>query len=273
MVCIVVMLASFALPAFALYDNGMNEGYDHHVFDMVSGCPCPYAQSYGELLFEYRGSITIYTWDEKCVHKEARVHMYGYYGEGIYFDIEDDNEIYHYDIAWGESLGYTEGSMYLTTDVGFDEILCINFVYDAAAIEYYDFFALAPIGFGFEGIPELDHYYCVGESNGYNNGWTDGEDNGYGIGYGVGYTEGETAGHTAGKTEGYNLGYSAGEQSEVTSNFISIVGEIALAPYTAVSSMFDFEIFGINVAGFFFQMFTVVLALLVIGIILKYTIS
>ena len=127
-----------------------------------------------------------------------------------------------------------------------------------------------------------NHGYSEGETagltTGYNNGYTEGETAGFTTGYNNGYSAGETAGlatgynngYTEGKTEGFNNGYSAGEQSTVSKDIVSIIGEIAMAPYTAISSMFDFEIFGLNVAGLIFQFITTVVFLLVVGLIFKY---
>ena len=50
---------------------------------------------------------------------------------------------------------------------------------------------------------------------------------------------------------------------------MDIVSEIAFAPYRAVSAMFDFEIFGINLAGAVFTFFTVVIILIVAGFVAK----
>ena len=129
--------------------------------------------------------------------------------------------------------------------------------------------------------PYIGYYFNQQYSNGYNegvsvgyvNGYNDGDETGYKNGYAdgqsLGYSDGYTNGESAGYSNGYNLGYSAGEQSTVTRDFMDIVSEIAFAPYRAVSAMFDFEIFGINLAGAVFSFFTVVVILIIIGFIVK----
>ena len=88
-------------------------------------------------------------------------------------------------------------------------------------------------------------------------------------GYNDGYTVGKTEGITEGKAEGYNTGYKAGEQSTVTRDFKSLLGDIVSAPYRAVSQMFDFEVFGINVAGAICTLFTLVCIGIVISFFVK----
>lgn len=128
-----------------------------------------------------------------------------------------------------------------------------------------------------------------GSAEGYQNGYKEGYDEGYDVGYNdsideeserlydelhdsiydYAYQEGWDAcdyeweqsdtlvnkfqqGYNKGKAEGF----AEGEQSNFKKSFGDILKAIALTPYTAISNMFDFEIFGVNVAGVIFEFFT-----------------
>ena len=129
--------------------------------------------------------------------------------------------------------------------------------------------------------------YELGVSAGYSNGYAEGLQVGnsstdinevYNQGYEAGYNEAMqkvdpesyAKGYEEGKAYGVNIGIKQGEQSQVTENFIGIIGEIAMAPYTAITEMFSFKIFGINVAGLIFQLITTMVVLLVVGLLFKY---
>jgi hypothetical protein len=127
-----------------------------------------------------------------------------------------------------------------------------------------------------------DEGYANGYQQGYDVGWSGGYNSGYSTGYtlgeSAGYSQGSEEGFSQGKTEGYNegkaygvnIGIKQGEQSTVTRDFISILGEIAMLPYTAISQIFDFEIFGLNVAGIVFQLITVAIVVVVVSWIIKF---
>lgn len=134
-----------------------------------------------------------------------------------------------------------------------------------------------------EATATTNKYYQAGVTAGYNNG------------YSVGYTAGEKAGYNKGYSAGYSAGYAAnqaalkkaqqeaeaakarydsayqeGMQAEVSKNFISLVGEIAAAPFHAVQNMFNFEIFGVNVASILLAIFTAIIVVAVIALVLKF---
>lgn len=111
--------------------------------------------------------------------------------------------------------------------------------------------------------------YNAGETFGYENGYADAKVEHYNLGYAAGKTFGYENGYAEAKVEHYNLGYAAGEQSTVTRDFKNIVSEIAFAPYKAISAMFDFEVFGINIAGAIFTIFTLLVFAIVLGFVIK----
>ena len=131
---------------------------------------------------------------------------------------------------------------------------------------------------------------AIGEQNGYDTGYSDGKSDGYlsgytsgrNIGYKTGYDDGYDTGYSEGESDGaasvgdvkYSIGYrdgfTAGEQSDVSKNFVTIIGEIARVPFLAILNIFNFEIFGINVSYAIFFVLTISVVLLVLGIILRF---
>ena len=110
--------------------------------------------------------------------------------------------------------------------------------------------------------------YTAGYTAGVNEGKATGEqacaDKNHDAIWQKGYSAGTQSGHINDMCEisyskGFREGKSAGIEEDVSGSFIECVGEIAFAPYRAVSTMFDFEIFGLNVAGVIFELFTVVI--------------
>lgn len=84
------------------------------------------------------------------------------------------------------------------------------------------------------------------------------------------YNDGYTEGNNDGYSSGYNLGYKEGEQSTVTKDFSDIIESIIMSPYYLASNIFDFEIFGFNVAGTIFQIISSICVLWVVGKLLEY---
>ena len=108
----------------------------------------------------------------------------------------------------------------------------------------------------------------AGQQEAYQDGFLDGYDSGLYTGHATGKTEG----YEQGKKEGYDLGYAegkdygyfAGEQSTVKDDFGKLALSVVSAPFTAISNMLNFEIFGINLAGLVFFMFTAILIVFVL---------
>lgn len=133
-----------------------------------------------------------------------------------------------------------------------------------------------------EAAATTNKFYVAGASagyqNGYNAGYSKGKQDGYSSGYSQGYNAGYAANQAALKKAQeeaaaakarYNSAYQEGVQAEVSKNFISLVGEIAAAPFYAVQNMFNFEIFGVNVASVLLAVFTAIIVVAVIAFVLK----
>lgn len=100
--------------------------------------------------------------------------------------------------------------------------------------------------------------YSAGNQAGYDNGYKSGYDfASQKIGpeqYSIGHAEGYSQGHSEGFSEGYETGYRYGainnpQGTPVTLDIPSIITSITSMPGSFLTSAFDIEIFGINVAG------------------------
>lgn len=107
---------------------------------------------------------------------------------------------------------------------------------------------------------------------GYDQGKLDVWDEAYWEGYDQGQMDGAVCtGHVTEEeaarreAEAYSRGIDKGEANNVTGNFRSLLGDIVTAPYRAVTTMFDFEIFGVNLAGLVFKLITVLVTVLIVS--------
>lgn len=117
--------------------------------------------------------------------------------------------------------------------------------------------------------------YNAGNEAGYNNGYKTGYD--YAsqkIGpeqYSIGHAEGYSLGHSEGFSEGYETGYRYGainnpQGTPVTLNIPSIITAITSSVGSFLTSAFDIEIFGINVAGLLSVLILVAFVLIIVHV-------
>lgn len=94
-------------------------------------------------------------------------------------------------------------------------------------------------------------------------------DSEYDIGYNVGYIVGKNEGMLLGRTESYNLGYEAGLDYQFTNEntITGMMGTLFTMPINMFKTIFDFEFLGVNLAGFFLSLVTL---LVVIWLIKKF---
>lgn len=115
--------------------------------------------------------------------------------------------------------------------------------------------------------------YESGNEAGYNNGYKTGFD--YAsqkIGpeqYSIGHAEGYSQGHSEGFSEGYETGYRYGainnpQGTPVTLNIPSIISSITSSVGSFLTSAFDIEIFGINIAGLLSVLILVAFVLIIV---------
>lgn len=95
---------------------------------------------------------------------------------------------------------------------------------------------------------------------------------GYSAGESAGYSAGETAGYSsgykAGETIGYNNGYSAGVELGGEYTFFSLISAVIDAPIQAFMGLFNFELLGINLAGFFTGLLTLAFIITIVRLVM-----
>ena len=105
----------------------------------------------------------------------------------------------------------------------------------------------------------------------------------YGIGFDIGYNNGYSAalnnyskeleneynkGLESGIKFGYADGYSKGVEDSNNYTFTSLISSVVDVPIRAFTSLFNFEILGINLANFFFALLTICLVLAIIKLVI-----
>lgn len=100
--------------------------------------------------------------------------------------------------------------------------------------------------------------------DGYTVGYRQGESDGFESGLVSGRNEGYKNGYNVGKNEGYNLGYNEGLDGSGRWSFNNLLTSVIDVPLKAFTSLFNFEILGVNLSGFFLGLLT---CCIVIGII------
>lgn len=127
----------------------------------------------------------------------------------------------------------------------------------------------------------------IGFQEGYETGYNAGNEAGYNYGYKTGYdfasqkigpeqysighAEGYSQGHSEGFSEGYETGYRYGainnpQGTPVTLNIPSIISAITSSVGSFLTSAFDIEIFGINIAGLLSVLILVAFVLIIVHV-------
>ena len=107
-----------------------------------------------------------------------------------------------------------------------------------------------------------------------NDGLTDSEQ--YRIGYTSGYNDGKNAFNGSGYDDGFNagkeVGYNQGKQEGIASaneySWLGLIGAVVDVPLQAFTSLFNFNILGINMLGFVSSIFTILILIVVVKICL-----
>lgn len=85
-------------------------------------------------------------------------------------------------------------------------------------------------------------------------------DKSYNDGYDLGFNQGSQSSYN----NGYNAGYNKGLESANQNTFLTLFTSVIEAPVNAVLSIFDFEVLGYNLKGFFVGLFSMALLLAII---------
>ncbi len=111
------------------------------------------------------------------------------------------------------------------------------------------------------------YYYLVGTFLD-DDVFKEGYDSGYSIGENVGYDNGYSAGSRAGEVIGYNNGYQAGANASNSYTFFSLISAVIDAPVQAFMGLFNFELLGVNLAGFFTGLLTLAFIVSVVRLLI-----
>lgn len=71
------------------------------------------------------------------------------------------------------------------------------------------------------------------------------------------FRDGYEQGYTAGKADGFGAGYNEGAQDAGDYTFMSLISSVIDAPIQAFMGLFNFEMLGVNLSGFFLSLLTV----------------
>lgn len=138
-------------------------------------------------------------------------------------------------------------------------------------IEYFDINE-ASISFGFY-VPS--NYEFVSRTYYFNNPTALDDNHSYNEGYSAGYTDGNSVGNSsgykdgykAGETIGYHNGYTKGVENGGKYTFANLLGAVVDVPVRSFTSLFNFELLGVNLAGFFSGLLTLAVILTIVKLI------
>lgn len=102
----------------------------------------------------------------------------------------------------------------------------------------------------------------------YQSGYNEGNSYGYSQGYSAGESDGYSSGYSAGETIGYNNGYSQGVEAGGNYSFFSLISAVIDAPIQAFMGLFNFELLGINLAGFFTGLLTLAFIITIVRLVM-----
>lgn len=120
--------------------------------------------------------------------------------------------------------------------------------------------------------------YDLGQTNGYDTGYSEGYDLGETNGYQNGYNAGVNTNNSGAFQEGYDRGYNTGkndgyvigkeESAEGKYTFTHLITAVIDVPINSFKSLFEFEILGVDLSGFFLGLLTCCVIVAVIRFIL-----
>lgn len=106
----------------------------------------------------------------------------------------------------------------------------------------------------------------------FSNTSADSYNSGYNAGYNQGLQENQSSiyndGYTAGDTAGYNRGYNEGVNDANTYTFTSLIGSVIDVPVRAFTSLFNFELLGVNLSAFFSSLLAVAVIITIVKIVI-----
>lgn len=145
-----------------------------------------------------------------------------------------------------------------------------SFLMDTGVIETGDGIFLS--GLGYQELPDVSLrpvQQVVGITYGeyFNQNAGGSYDRGYEAGKQDGVQQGYESGYNAGDSIGYNRGYSEGIENANQYTFRRLITAVIDTPVQVFTDLFNFEILGVNLTGFFLGLFSIALCLGVIKLI------
>lgn len=110
--------------------------------------------------------------------------------------------------------------------------------------------------------------YNSGYKAGFNEGYSAGESSGYSAGYSEGEEFGYSNGYNSGELIGYNNGYLEGIENGGKYTFFNLISAVIDAPIQAFMGLFNFELLGINLAGFFTGLLTLAFIITIVRLVM-----
>lgn len=116
---------------------------------------------------------------------------------------------------------------------------------------------------------DLTTYFLEGGvSDSYNDGYYNGRTTGYSEGYQKGTSNGYSTGYDKGKKDGFNTGYSKGVGESNDYTFLGLLSACIDAPITYFTSLFNFELLGVNLSAFLTGLFTLCVIVTIVRLVL-----
>lgn len=141
-----------------------------------------------------------------------------------------------------------------------ENVSYLNFTYYDNNDNYLIFSFSVPSDF----IYSSRTYYLISPNSFTDNQYyNEGYRQGLSEGLSSGKNEGFSSGYQVGKNDGYNLGYNTALENDKYT-FTNLISAVIDVPVKAFTSLFNFEILGVNLSGFFLGLLT---CCIVIGII------
>ena len=129
-----------------------------------------------------------------------------------------------------------------------------------------------PEDYHFDDLPlrtyYFDEYFNLSDNQYYTDGYESGLSAGYTNGYNTGKNEGYNEGLSLGKNIGYNNGYNKGVSENNDYTFLGLISACIDAPITYFTSLFNFELLGVNLSAFLTGLFTLCVIITIVRLVL-----
>ena len=129
---------------------------------------------------------------------------------------------------------------------------------DKSIVRIYDMYIGSRANLNSLAFSVPDSEYRAGYDNGYVEGYNNGLSNN------TGYQEAYQNGLDEGFTNGYFSGKNAGIEQANTYSFSSLMASVFDVPIKAFTALFDFDILGVNMKGFYLSILTACVVLAVV---------